>query len=156
VGLSLTEQRSHFTLWAVMGGPLLISTDLRKISTDALTILKNVDIIAINQDALGRQGTPVDSPTNNGTATVYAKPLSANQLAVVLFNRAPTTATIELDLASLPTTFRKTVARDLWKHQELGELPRRSSITVAGHGVVALRLREGGDGGGAALEGLQL
>ena len=148
-GLSLTEQVSHFTLWAIMGSPLLISTDLRQISADALAILTNRDLLAVNQDPLGQQGTPIALPPTRGVAfvvnrtyEVYAKPLAGQQLAVVLFNRADAAATLELDLATLPTAFTKPpLARDLWRHEELGALPRRSQYQVEGHGVVALRLR---------------
>ena len=148
VGLSPIEQRSHFTLWAAMGGPLLISTDLARISADALAILSNREIIAVNQDALGRQATPVAQlleaaghrEAANRSYAIYAKPLADGGLAVILFNRDDVASTIELVLATLPGTWDRPRARDLWRHAYIGNLPPRSKHAVQGHGVVALRL----------------
>jgi alpha-galactosidase len=142
VGLSLTEQRAHFTLWAAMGGPLLISTDLQQISASALEILKNAEILEINQDALGRQGTPIALPAANRTYDIYAKPLAGGDLAVILLNLGDTSATIELDLAMLPIAFQRPSARDLWAHRDLGVLPPVSQFSIASHDVLALRLQE--------------
>lgn len=58
-GLSLTEERSHFALWAFAKSPLIIGCDLNKVSADSLAILKNKNLIAINQDPLGKQATCV-------------------------------------------------------------------------------------------------
>ncbi|KAG7349888.1 alpha-galactosidase [Nitzschia inconspicua] len=55
-GLSLSEQQTQFSLWAIFSAPLFISADLRTIPPESLTILLNKEIIAVNQDALGRQG----------------------------------------------------------------------------------------------------
>jgi hypothetical protein len=52
IGLTIVEQRSHMALWCLLGGPLLISTDLKQISEPALEILKTPGLIAVNQDNL--------------------------------------------------------------------------------------------------------
>ena len=57
-GMTDTEYRSHFSLWAVMAAPLLIGSDLRKATAETLRILRNRDVIAVDQDPLGVQGTP--------------------------------------------------------------------------------------------------
>ena len=51
-----TEQVTHFTLWCLMSGPLLISTDLGTISNASLSILQHAELIAVNQDPNGLQG----------------------------------------------------------------------------------------------------
>ena len=66
VGLTLVEQRSHFACWCMLGGPLLISTDLRQISDAALRILKARELIAMNQDSLATQGVRVGVPNATG------------------------------------------------------------------------------------------
>ena len=57
--MSTEEYRSHFSIWALAKAPLLIGCDVRSISGDALEILGNSEVIAVNQDALGVQGKKV-------------------------------------------------------------------------------------------------
>ena len=54
--LTLNEQRSHFALWALLKAPLMVGADLRKLSREALAMLTNPEVIAVNQDALGVAG----------------------------------------------------------------------------------------------------
>ena len=53
IGLSITEQRSHFALWSLMASPLLIGSDVSMLTNTSLQILGNVEVTAINQDPLG-------------------------------------------------------------------------------------------------------
>lgn len=83
-GLTNTEAQSQFTLWAELAAPLLISTDVPHLSPRALAILKNRDIIAVDQDRLGRQGTIAATTPNYDVVT---KPLANGDRAVVLLNK---------------------------------------------------------------------
>lgn len=84
-GLSLTEEQTQFTLWSEMAAPLLLSTDLTKLSRAELAIVANPRVIAVDQDRLGKQGTIVQrGPGYN----VLAKPLSGGDVSVVLFNKS--------------------------------------------------------------------
>lgn len=58
-GMSTDEYKIHFSLWCIAKAPLLIGCDLNNISPDTLSILTNVEAIAVNQDALGKQGNLV-------------------------------------------------------------------------------------------------
>ncbi len=49
-GMTATEYRTHFSLWAIMAAPLLIGSDLREVSDETFNILKNTDVIAVDQD----------------------------------------------------------------------------------------------------------
>ncbi|EFN51877.1 hypothetical protein CHLNCDRAFT_8622, partial [Chlorella variabilis] len=84
--LTLQDQRSHFALWAAVKSPLIIGTDLRRvaISPESLAILKNRDIIAVNQDPLG---VAAERVWKQGSAEVFAGPLQGGDRVVVLFNR---------------------------------------------------------------------
>jgi len=90
-GLSTTEMQSQMSLWAEMAAPLISSTDLTKLSPEALSILGNKAIIAIDQDPLGKQGSIVQSGSN---FDVLAKPLANGDVSVVLFNKADSAQTI--------------------------------------------------------------
>ncbi|HZY61911.1 MAG TPA: glycoside hydrolase family 27 protein [Edaphobacter sp.] len=83
-GLSSDEMQSQMSLWAIMAAPLISSTDLTKISPEALAILGNTDVIAVDQDPAGVQGHIVQF---DRTSDVLAKPLANGDVAVVLYNK---------------------------------------------------------------------
>ncbi|MFC6704418.1 NEW3 domain-containing protein [Flexivirga alba] len=90
-GLSTTEIQSQMSLWAEMAAPLISSTDLTKLSPQALAVLGNKRIIAVDQDPLGVQGHIVQQ----GTAyDVLTKPLANGDVSVVLFNKGTSSQTI--------------------------------------------------------------
>jgi alpha-galactosidase len=137
--LSVEEQRSHFTLWALVKAPLLLGCDLQNIKEETLEIIKNEEMIAVNQDELGVQGYKRSS---NNDLEVWAGPLANEDIAVVLFNRSPEPAMITgswNDIGIVPNT-KKMYIRDLWKHADDG--PRSENVTawVHSHDVVAFRL----------------
>jgi hypothetical protein len=76
-GLSLSEQQAQFSLWAIFAAPLMISTDLRTISKESRRILLNDDIIAVNQDPLGRQGWCAETTSSllTGNLRVWVREL---------------------------------------------------------------------------------
>ncbi len=111
-GMTTTEYRTHFSLWAIMAAPLLIGTDLRKATPETMSILLNSDVIAVDQDPLGVQGTPVRAQDG---LYVLVKPLAGGDRAVALFNSTDRPATIsatatEVGLSEAPA-YR---IRDLW------------------------------------------
>jgi len=112
-GMTPIEYRAHFSLWAEMAAPLLAGTDLRTASTDTMAILLNEEVIAVDQDPLGRQGVPIAS---EGGHWVLAKPLTRGDVAVVLFNETDVPTSIsataeELGLSRAPAY----TMRDLWR-----------------------------------------
>ncbi|ANP53199.1 alpha-galactosidase [Streptomyces griseochromogenes] len=136
-GMTDTEYRSHFSLWSVMAAPLLIGTDLRKASPATFDILDNKEVIAVDQDPLGRQGTVVSSGAGRW---VVAKEMKDGSRAVALFNesgsaqRIATTATA----VGLPDAPGYTL-RDLWQHRGYNTAGTIAA-TVPAHGTVLLRV----------------
>eukprot|EP00045_Choanoeca_perplexa_P016032 m.211291 g.211291 ORF g.211291 m.211291 type:complete len:737 (+) comp17148_c0_seq13:406-2616(+) len=104
-GLSLAEQRSHFALWAAVKSPLLIGANITEQSTEALAILNNTEIIAVNQDALGIQAVKVFAYGHADDVTERDHPLrwaaKANQKH--LDNQRTSTSPVPLD-ANMPFT----------------------------------------------------
>lgn len=139
VGLTLVEQRSHFACWCMLGGPLLISTDLSKIDDAALGILKASELIGLNQDRLATQGVRV-GPRNATGAEVWVKRLSGGRHGVVLLNRGDTATSISFDLAVLShAPSSRWVLRDLWAEKDLGTFSGvYTTAPVPSHGNVAL------------------
>jgi alpha-galactosidase len=138
-GLSDTEYRAHFSLWTMMAAPLIAGNDVANMTQATRDILLNHEVIAVDQDPLGRQGHRV---TRNGDLEVWSKPMADGGRAVLLWNRSEAPARIEASWSALdlPPKLRMQV-RDLWSHKDLGRLAGGFGAEVAPHGVVMLRLK---------------
>ena len=136
-GMNYEEQKSHFSMWALMAAPLMAGNDLTKMSEETKNILLNREVIAVNQDALGKAG---DRVWQEGPLEVWAKPLSGGDVAVGLVNQttSPTHVTVKLEDVGVSGEAQ---ARDLWEHKDLGAVHGSYTAVVPGHGVVMLRLR---------------
>jgi alpha-galactosidase len=130
------EYRTHMSLWSILAAPLLAGNDLSKMDDTTKSILMNKDVIAVDQDALGKQGDRVGAA---GMFEVWMKPLTGGDKAVALFNRGTAAHPITVQLASVGFN-GSAHARDLWLHKDLGTVNRSYTATVPSHGVVMLRL----------------
>jgi len=102
-------------------------------------ILTNKEVIAVDQDGLGRQGERV---AKHGDLEVWAKQLKDGSRAVVLFNRGGEEQEISATWAEIgyPGSITASV-RDLWSHKDLGKFTGKFSASVASHGVVMLTVK---------------
>jgi alpha-galactosidase len=139
-GLNDTEQRSHFALWAIMASPLIAGNDLRNMSAATQTILKNQNLIAINQDALGLQATQVSF---DGSRRVLAKRLSNGDVAVALFNQGSSTTTVSTTAAAIGKSGSSFTLRDAWSNAT-STTSGTISASVPAHGTVVYRVSGGG------------
>ncbi|MFE7958142.1 NPCBM/NEW2 domain-containing protein [Streptomyces sp. NPDC057413] len=139
-GMTDTEYRSHFSLWSVMAAPLLIGTDLRKATDTTYEILGNKEVIAVDQDPLGKQGTVVSSA---GGRWVIAKEMKDGSRAVALFNESATAQRIATTTRAvgLPDADGYTL-RDLWRHTTYNTAGTIAA-TVPAHGTVLVRVAAG-------------
>ncbi|WP_123747142.1 glycoside hydrolase family 27 protein [Saccharothrix texasensis] len=138
-GLSLTESRAHFALWALMASPLMAGNDIRTMSGDVSAVLRNPRLIAVNQDRLGAGGRRV---RDDGNTEVFAKTLSDGSVAVGLFNRGGVTATVSTTAAQAGLSGSSFTLTDLWT----GGTSTTSgtiSASVPAHGVAAFRVSGG-------------
>ncbi|HWA00542.1 MAG TPA: glycoside hydrolase family 27 protein [Caulobacterales bacterium] len=137
-GMSDTEYRAHFSLWALLAAPLIAGNDLANMTPEIRTILLNRDVIAIDQDPLGVQGRRV---WKDGDYEVWARPLANGGRAVILLNRSTTPHPITVTWEQLQYPARLSMrVRDLWAHRSLGSATGRFTATAPGHGVVMIRL----------------
>jgi alpha-galactosidase len=138
-GMNDTEMRSHFALWAIMAAPLIAGNDVRNASAATLAILRNQNLIAINQDPLGLQAVQV---SNDGTRRILAKRLSNGDVAVALFNQGSSTTTISTTAAAIGKAGTSFTLRDAWTNAT-----STSSGTIAAsvpaHGTVVYRVSGG-------------
>ncbi|MEV4054800.1 ricin-type beta-trefoil lectin domain protein [Amycolatopsis sp. NPDC049688] len=138
-GLSLTESRAHFALWALMAAPLMAGNDIRTMSADVSAILRNPRLLAVDQDRLGAGGRRV---RDDGNAEVFAKPLADGSVAVGLLNRGGSAATISTTAAQIGLDGSSFTLTDLWTG---GTSATAGTITasVPAHGVAAYRVSGG-------------
>ncbi len=137
-GMSPDEYRSHFSLWAMMAAPLIAGNDIAAMDAGTRAILLNAEVIAIDQDLLGRQGRRI---RDDGDLEVWARPLKDGSHAVLLFNRSAAPASIGVAWPEIGLTAPvKAEVRDLWAHKSLGRQTGRFTATVAPHGVVMVKV----------------
>jgi alpha-galactosidase len=136
-GMTDTEYRSHFSMWSVMAAPLLIGSDLRKASPATFDILDNKEVIAVDQDPLGKQGTVLSS---EGGRWVVAKEMKDGSRAVALFNETGSAQHIATTARAvgLPAAPAYTL-RDLWQRRSYNTAGAISA-TVPAHGTVLVRV----------------
>lgn len=134
--MTADESRTNFSLWAILAAPLIAGNDLAHMTAETRDILLNKEVIAVDQDSLGKQG---DRAYQKGPLQVWTRTLSGGDLAVGLFNgiRSPARITLNLEEAGWHGPAQ---ARDLWAHRDIGVLHGSYTVMVHGHGVVMLRL----------------
>lgn len=134
-GMTTTEYRAHFSMWAILAAPLMAGNDLRSMSSDIHDILTNKEVIAVDQDPMGKQGHRVKRSSDG--AEVWSKQMSDGGRAVALLNRGASETKITVDWTDLgyPEHLNATV-RDLWQHKNLDSAKGSFSASVPSHGVV--------------------
>ena len=147
-GMTLGEYESHYAVWAVLASPLILSSDLRVIQAkhpDCFALMTNAELVAVNQDAAAlapwvvKQAfnhTPVVS-SSDVVAQVFARPLSGDRTAVVLFNRAEAPQVMAVTWEELRIAAGTSCAvRDVLNRSDLPDATVQFTATVAPHGVV--------------------
>jgi len=136
--LTYDENVAHFSLWCILAAPLMLGNDIRNMSDEVQEIITNGEVIAVNQDPLGRQGKKV---RDEGDFEIWSRELHDGSRAVVMFNRSEKKEEMSFKWSEigLPQNLEFTV-RDLWKKQNLGKFTGSYSDRVPPHGVVMVRL----------------
>ena len=136
--LSLAENRTHFTLWAILAAPLLAGNDLPHMKPEIKAILTNRDVIAINQDALGKQGARTYS---DGEVEVWTRQLQGGALAVAIVavgDSRYATHPFHLNLAKLGLHGPQ-AGKDLWTGKPI-TLTDNMPIEIESHDVLLVRI----------------
>jgi alpha-galactosidase len=131
------EYRTHMSLWALSAAPLLAGNDIRSMTAVTKSILLNKEVIAVDQDVLGKQASPV----KNGEMETWVKPLAGGSVAVGVVNLGAAAARATLKAGDLHLrTVKK--ARDLWAHKDVKFSGDAYSAVVPSHGVLMLKVSE--------------
>ena len=134
--LTPAEQYSHMTLWCLLSAPLLLGCDLDRLDAFTLGLLTNDEVLAVNQDALGRQAVRVATTDD---VDFYKKELEDGSWAVGIFNRSDRSKTAAQTLDRLGIT-GKVHVRNLWRQTDLPDATQSISAQVESHDVVLLKL----------------
>lgn len=147
-GMTVNQDRAHFSIWCMMASPLILGNDVRNMSQETLDIVKNAEAIAIDQDELGIQG--LRYKVENGVQ-YWFKPLMNGDWAVCFFNTNKVPAKIDVDwndfdfvdpLSKRSTGFKETTyaIRNIWTGKADGKTDRTRSLVIPAEDVVMYRL----------------
>ncbi|RZK29160.1 MAG: glycoside hydrolase family 27 protein [Hymenobacter sp.] len=149
-GMSVSEDRAHFTMWCMMAAPLITGNDLRQMSMATQAILTNAEVLAIDQDKLGIQGFRYAAQDSLET---WLKPLADGRWAVAFLNRSRQPRVVHFDWSSTPpitdevakaelnTAHTLYYLRNAWTKKDIGTTKKPFRTTVPSHDVVVLVLR---------------
>ncbi|MEI6454951.1 MAG: putative Ig domain-containing protein [bacterium] len=135
--LTPNEQYLHITLWSMLAAPLLIGCDLSQLDPFTMNLLTNDEVLAVNQDPLGRQATRVKMATGY---EIWMKPLEDGSIALGLFNKTLDPVYVPVDLKDLGLSGKHSM-RDLWTQQDLGKVRDHFEMKVLPHGARMVSLR---------------
>ena len=137
-GMTDTEYRAQFSLWAVLAAPLMAGNDVREMRGEIRDLLTAPEVIAIDQDALGRQGRRVRAAD---AAEVWVRELERGARAVALFNRGDAAREIVAGWMELGWSDDvRAVVRDLWERREVGTFTEAFGAMVPPHAATLVRL----------------
>jgi alpha-galactosidase len=152
-GLTVNEDRAHFSMWCMMASPLILGNDVREMSKEVKSIIENKEMIAINQDPLGIQGLHYCSESG---LDFWFKPLSNGDWAMAILNPTKSDVSYEInwqrfnlndeDVSKKSTDFDKVEykVRNLWNHKFEGKTSMKNKaerkITVSSHDIIVYRL----------------
>ena len=134
--LTPDEQYFQVSLWSLLSAPLLISCDINSLDEFTLGLITNAEVIAVNQDALGKPARKVNLGEN---LFAWVKPLEDGSLAVGLFNGSEMPQTAATAWDKLGLTGRQTV-RDLWRQRDVAAVDGHTEDVIAPHGVMLLKI----------------
>jgi len=134
--LTRHEQYAYMSMWTLMAAPLFYSGDITRLDAFTLNVLNNAEVIAVDQDPLGRQARIVRKTDDE---FVLVKPMEDGSVAVGLFNLSEARRDITVTAAELGVSGRQRV-RDLWRWKDVGTIADQYTASVARHGVMLVRM----------------
>lgn len=133
-GLTLEEDKTHFGMWCIMSSPLLIGADMTTIKPEALELMTNPELIALNQDALGLQAYVVDKVSGAYLLVKDVETKYGNKRAIAVYNPTDAEVVRTVDFLSLELG-GKVMVRDLFERKEMGTFASAMNVTIPAHGT---------------------
>lgn len=139
-GLNALEERTQFSMWAIMASPLFLGNDVFNMSDSARNTIMNKEIIEIDQDKSGIQGDVVKE-FNDGQLQIWYKPLADGSVALALFNRSDIDNEITVNFTDLKMA-AKCKVRDIWNNKDFTNVKEKYTSKVKAHEAVILKISE--------------
>lgn len=136
--LSPAEQYTHISLWVLHAAPLILGCHVHEADDFTISLLTNDEVLAVNQDTLGR-GAKAVFTSANGNQQVWSRPLADGSKAVGLFNLEEVPVTVTAKWSDLGITGKQTV-RDVWRQKGLGAFENEFSAEVVRNGCLLLKV----------------
>ena len=147
-GMSVSEDRAHFTMWCMLAAPLIAGNDVRNMTKETIKILTDKEVIAVDQDKLGIQGFKHSS---NDSLEIWYKPLADNGWAVCFLNRSKLNKKINYswnsqivndEFSKRAINFKKETfyIRNLWLKKDMGATDKTLKAELPGHDVLLVKL----------------
>lgn len=140
-GMTQDEYRTQFALWCMWSSPMALSFDPRQnsLTDEDLEMLRNTEMIAINQDSMGQQA---DVAYDDGAMIVFAKDCENRDVVLSFTNLTDKEKTQTLDFAQIPhlNTDLKYTCRDVWQRKDIGTVDKSMTVTVGSHATQVFRL----------------
>ncbi|HXB45620.1 MAG TPA: hypothetical protein VNV85_16250, partial [Puia sp.] len=133
--LSPDEQYAHISLWCLLSSPLLIGCDMSQLDDFTLSLLTNDEVLAIDQDALGKSARKV---FEKDKIQVWVKDLSDGTKAIGIFNLDDKGAKTTINFSDIKTPMVVSL-RDVWRQENIGNFKNSFTASVPPHGVVLLK-----------------
>ena len=137
-GCNDIEYQSNMSLWCIMASPLIATNDIRNMNEEAKRILLNEEAIAVDQDALGKQG---ERKVADSVLNVFVKPLANGDVAIAILNRSSATQDASFDFKDLGLDGKYEI-RDLWQHKIIGKKEKNWKGKVLSHETKLFRLKK--------------
>lgn len=134
-GLTTNEARAHFTMWCMLAAPLITGNDLRNMPDEIKKILTNKNLIAINQDILGKQGFKI---LDEGNFEIWQKPLANGAIAICLLNleNRDNSFTVEWNSIKIKDFSGVYDIKNLWQDKIIGNTEAAIGINIPARDVL--------------------
>lgn len=134
--LTPDEQYTHVSLWSMLSAPLLLGNDLTKLDDFTLNLITNDEVLAIDQDKLGKQAAPV---IKTDDIQIWKKELSDGNIAIGIFNVSEKNQDYKLELKKFDVN-GEVVLRDVWRQKDIGKIKNEYKVKIPSHGVALLKV----------------
>ncbi|MBP1639536.1 MAG: Alpha-galactosidase [Bacteroidetes bacterium] len=138
-GMSVEEDKSHFTMWCILSSPLVLGFDMTQINDETKSIITNPEVISVNQDPTGLQAHLLFEKDSVQVWTKHLNGRQSKEFAVALLNlkTTPTSASVSWKELNIVGPAK---VRDLWVRTDLGAMASEYTATIPAHGVSLVKV----------------
>jgi alpha-galactosidase len=136
-GLSPIEYQTHMSMWCMACSPLMIGCDVRRMDADTAALLMNREVLAINQDPLGKPALRV---VRMGECEIWRKPLANRTLAVAVVNRGSSGSDVTVKAGAVGLLDEPKLARNVWTGEDIADFKTELTLRVQPHETILLKI----------------